>query len=383
MKVLTIGSDRKLFEDGSDVRSRIIEYGSLFDELHIIVFSTQKLKKQKIGPSVWIYPTNSRSRFLYAIDAVHVGKKIIREALFDRNDSVISTQDPFEAGLAGWFLKRASGIPLQLQIHADFLSPYFAAESIVNRIRVLVARFLIPRADGIRVVSERIKRGVIATIKNHGLQISVLPIFVDIVKIKEMPITENLRAGHALDDFILLMASRFTKEKNISMALQVMRDADIREKNIFLYIVGDGPEKKILEANMQYSGGLGHVKIKGWSGHIVSYYKTADAFLLTSNYEGYGRTAVEAAAAGTPIIMTDVGIAGDVIKDGEGGIIIPTHDHTALKNAIMRLYQNREEAHAFAKGAYAAIERAAVQTYADYLYEYKRILEQCLKQIKK
>lgn len=383
MKVLTIGSDRKLFEDGSDVRSRIIEYGSLFDELHIIVFSTQKLKKQKIGPSVWIYPTNSRSRFLYAIDAVHVGKKIIREALFDRNDSVISTQDPFEAGLAGWFLKRASGIPLQLQIHADFLSPYFAAESIVNRIRVLVARFLIPRADGIRVVSERIKRGVIATIKNNGLQISVLPIFVDIVKIKEMPITENLRAGHAPDDFILLMASRLTKEKNISMALQVMRDADIREKNIFLYIVGDGPEKKILEANMQYSGGLGHVKIKEWSGHIVSYYKTADAFLLTSNYEGYGRTAVEAAAAGTPIIMTDVGIAGDVIKDGEEGIIIPIQDHTALKNAIMRLYQNREEAHAFAKGAYAAIERAAFQTYADYLYEYKRILEQCLKQIKK
>jgi len=44
-----------------------------------------------------------------------------------------------------------------LQIHTDIMSPYFARESVLNRARVQIAKFLIPRADAIRVVSPRIK----------------------------------------------------------------------------------------------------------------------------------------------------------------------------------------------------------------------------------
>ncbi|MDP2676458.1 MAG: glycosyltransferase [bacterium] len=166
MKILTIGSDRKLFEEGSDVQNRIIEYGTLFDELHIIVFTTRyqkhgvRFKNTKVGDNVWIYPTYSRNKFFYIVDAVHIGKRIFRTMHFRQGHDCISTQDPFEAGLAGWFLKRASHISLQLQIHTDFFSPYFGRESVLNRIRVRIATFLIPRADGIRVVSKRIKESL-------------------------------------------------------------------------------------------------------------------------------------------------------------------------------------------------------------------------------
>ena len=78
LKVLMIGSDRKLFEEGSAVVERIKGYGALVEELHIIVFALKSLgfTDKRIAPNVWIYPTNSFSRWLYIYDAASLGKKI-------------------------------------------------------------------------------------------------------------------------------------------------------------------------------------------------------------------------------------------------------------------------------------------------------------------
>ena len=59
-----------------------------------------------------------------------------------------------------------------------------------------------------------------------------------------------------------------------------------------------------------------------WTDDPFSYYKTADLFLLTSNYEGYGMAVVEAMAAGCPVIMTDVGLAGEVLIDKKDGLVV-------------------------------------------------------------
>src|SRR3989338_1039474 len=123
MNVLMISTDRKIFEDGSAVRSRMLEYGKLFDELHIIVFSKEK-NKTKISDNIFVYSTNSMSKFFYIINAVIIAKKF--------------------------------KIKLQLQIHTDFLSRYFIQKSLLNRLRVVVAKFLLPKTNCIRVASKRI-----------------------------------------------------------------------------------------------------------------------------------------------------------------------------------------------------------------------------------
>ena len=124
MKVLSIGSDRNLFIEGSDVRRRVVEYGKLVEELHIIVFSTRKLHITNymlcVADNVFLYPTNSWSRWFYIFDAL----KIAKFALKNNAQWLVTAQDPFESGLASWLIKRKLRIPLQLQIHTDFLSPY-------------------------------------------------------------------------------------------------------------------------------------------------------------------------------------------------------------------------------------------------------------------
>ena len=94
MIILSIGTDKKTFEQGSAVRSRMAEYGTLFDELHIIIFTLKKhgFKAEKISENVWIYPTDSWSRLFYPFSAC----RLFRKKLSALNIDVVTAQDPFE-----------------------------------------------------------------------------------------------------------------------------------------------------------------------------------------------------------------------------------------------------------------------------------------------
>ena len=115
MKILMIGTDRKLFEEGSVVRARMIRYAEYVGELHIIVFTQKNPKSEirnpkiQIGENVFVYGTESRNRWWYILDGIRIGEKILRTAI---SDWVITTQDTAETGLVGWRLKSLFGIPL-------------------------------------------------------------------------------------------------------------------------------------------------------------------------------------------------------------------------------------------------------------------------------
>jgi len=159
MRVLMISTDRKLFENGSSVSKRMIEYGSLFEELHVVVFSLKKLgfSTIKLSENVTIYSTEALTKLDYVLNAVSIGKNIVSKI---NGKWIISSQDPFETGLVGLLLKKKTKFPLQLQMHGDFWSPYYEEESFMNKMRLKIAKLVIPKADCIRVVSERIKKGV-------------------------------------------------------------------------------------------------------------------------------------------------------------------------------------------------------------------------------
>jgi len=137
LKILMIGSDRKLFEDNSAVIERIKEYGKLVSELHIIVFARKSLnlKEKQIASNVWIYPTNSVSRWFYPLDAIKIGKKI--------NATMITTQDPFECGWAGLRLKKILKIPLEAQLHTDPSSEQFSG--FLNFVRKQIMKMVMKR----------------------------------------------------------------------------------------------------------------------------------------------------------------------------------------------------------------------------------------------
>lgn len=201
LKILMIGSDKKLFEDEerSAVSERIKEYGLLVEELHIIVFATEKYlqslkiknSKLKIADNVWVYPTGSLSKWFYVHDAARLGKKIVFDRKFVRGQSIITTQDPFECGWAGLKVKSKWRLPLEVQLHTNPFSPYF--NGFQNWVRKLFIRKILRNADTIRVVTEDLKTRMSRLTK---VQIKVLPIYVDKKKIEDGHVAFDLHARY-------------------------------------------------------------------------------------------------------------------------------------------------------------------------------------------
>ncbi len=345
MRILSISSDRKVFEQGSGVRSRLLEYGSLADEMHVIVFAKKSLgfRAESFPPNIFVYPTNSLNRWMYIFDALRIAKRIYTKYQILNTELVVTAQDPFESGLAGYFIARALGAKLHIQIHTDFMSPYFAREAFLNRIRVCIAKFLLPRANAVRVVSERIKKSI-SKIVSHETPVTVLPILIEIIATSTY---RDIKKNYPQFEKYILMASRLTLEKNIPLAIKAMKEIVVKYPKVGLIIMGSGSEGTRLKKLVNDLGLTKNVVFEGWQDDLASYYKTADLFLLTSNYEGYGMTIVEALSAGCPVVMTDVGCAGDVVQSGKNGLVVPVGDEKALIAAVSQVLSG--EAHLEAK----------------------------------
>ncbi len=383
MKVISIGTDRNIFKKESAVRARVTEYGALFEELHIVVFSRRALghKKEQISSNVWIYPTNSLLKIFYIKNAFSICVEILRDKRLTSANTVTTCQDPFETGIVGMKLKKKFDIPLHIQIHTDLFSPFFRYSSVLNWVRVHIAKKVLVKANAVRVVSKRIADSLVAQ-KSLTIAPMILSIFVDKEKIENTPITTDLKKKYPKWNFIIFMASRLTKEKNIPLAINVMQKLLLEYPSIGLVIVGSGTQEKNLRALVLHTKLSNNVVFESWQNDLVSYYKTADLFLVTSDYEGFGMTIVEALFAHCPTISTDVGIASDVLKD-RVSFVCPVGDGECLLQKIKIFIKDNQLRETFTHEAVQRLASITDSSRAEYLQKYKASIEMAHEKVQK
>jgi glycosyltransferase involved in cell wall biosynthesis len=337
MKVLMLATDRRIFERNAQVRERMREYGRLFDELSIVVYTPRGVEPRKVEleGNVVAYPTNTRWKPWYLIDAYQLGKRLLEGGA---GGWVITSQDPFETGLVGCLLSRRFKVPLQVQVHTDLFSPYFRRESCKNWLRMLLARKVLSAARGIRVVSRRIKQSIEHELPRFPSErIGILPIAWG----EEGEAEERGGLQRGEERLVILMASRLASEKNIALGIRAIDELRERFPNVLLNIVGEGPELERLELAVRRLRLEGNAAFEPWAEDLSPHYRAADIFLLTSNYEGYGRTVVEAMRAGLPVVMTDVGVAHELVENEVNGYIVPVADVAGVVAALEKLLRDR------------------------------------------
>ncbi len=268
----------------------------------------RRYAKEHVG-SVTLHPTNSYTPPLRLLDAVRIGRTI-------RGADIVTTQDPFETGLAAWIIAQAKGLPLHVQVHTDLFSPAYGALNLKNRIRVKIARFVLRRATRIRVVSARIKRSIEEQLSPTAT-ITVLPIFTDIERFKHAPFDRDLIQRFSAFTKKILVVSRLEPEKNVALAIRSFAMA--APKDACLIIVGGGTLRASLGKTVAELKIANRVFFEN-PADVALYYKLADLVLVPSHYEGYGLVVLEALAAGKPVLSTDVGVSR------ESGALIATRD---------------------------------------------------------
>lgn len=308
-----ISTDSQALESGSAVSRRLRAYAEKFDAMDVIVLSEKKGELNESG--LRVRSTASSSPLLRGLHALLIARGLPQP-------DAVTVQDPFENGLVGWFIARYFNAPLHVQVHTNFLTSRFVSGNFLNRIRRVIAWFVLRRAARIRVVSDSIKE----VLEERGFrEVNVLPIFVDVQKYAELTRTKHPRFKIAL-----LWIGRLEKEKNCKLAIEALKAARTAGHDAGLTIVGSGSEEKTLKTQVRVQGLERFVEFAGRQENLTPYFSAADLVLVTSRYEGYGMVIIESLAAGIPVLATDAGVAR------EAGAIVTTANEfpDALKQWI-------------------------------------------------
>lgn len=168
-----------------------------------------------------------------------------------------------------------------------------------------------------------------------------MPNGVDMERFDTDPKTRT-RVRRALDverSFVWLAVGRFTAAKDHPTLFRAFSRLTRRHPDVVLIVAGDGPlRSKYLEILRQLDL-LERVHFLGFRSDVADLMNAADAYVMSSAWEGLPMVLLEAASAGLPIIATDVGGNGEIVEQGSTGYLAPPNDPAALAAAMERLLE--------------------------------------------
>ncbi len=375
MKILSIGSDKQAFTKDSALAKRLVKHGGLVDELHVVVYTTEGdgiTESVELSHNVKVYPTRSSNRFVALADAYHLSNAIFKDRNFTSNNSVITTQDPFETGFIGMLLSLANNASLHVQIHTDLYSPHFIFSSPLNLVRSIISMAVLPYSDRVRVVSRRVSSRTIFRLVVDEQKVDVVPIFVapDVS-------SQSAERAHGANK-VILVVSRLEPEKDVALAIDVFAKVKKEIPDSVLVIVGSGRLENDLKRKVRQAGLDSSVHFKGKQEEVRSFYASSDLLLVTSKFEGFGMVYLEASFMGIPVVSTDVGIVGDILVPGEGVLRAPVGNSRVLAFNAVKVLNDNALAQKLPQHALQSIKTACITNEQEYLEEYKNSWLACL-----
>lgn len=330
MKILMLSLDKKILDVESLTAGRMIlnaGENSLF-----ILIPDEKKRDVILNGRVRALSTGG-NKFNQFFKLIFLGQEKIKKYQIE----MVTAQDPFFVGLAGWILKILTGIKLEIQLHGDFYSnSYYKKNSWEDKFKFYLSKFIVKRADVIRTVGERVKKSLL----KMGLaenKIVVRPVAIDYERIKKQESRSNLRGKYPAYSKIFLFLGRFEPVKNIPWLIKVFQQVVEKRSDYLLLLVGGGRQEEKIKQKIKDLKLEKNIIVEGWTSDPMGYLKTVDCLLLPSLSEGYGLVALEAVAVGCPVIMNDVGVAHYELQPGPVIKIVPVGDKERFVQAILSL----------------------------------------------
>lgn len=369
--MISLDTSLATYPDG-DARRRHLAYAKRAGRLSIVVYSPAGVGDAIFpSPELAIYPTNSRTRLGFALDALRHAAYATRE----QRPDLIVTQDPFLTGLVGWQLRRRWRAPLLVQNHSYYFGneAWIAENPLRNYLLHSLAKFVVMRADMYRTVNrtERLNYLKMGGSERRSVALPLGTASPDFVAPVDEDALDKLRARFGLlpSHKTVLWVGYPVGFKRVPLLFKVFRRVAELEPDARLVMIGDmscSPDN--LPALAKEEGIADKLTMHGPVRHadLPLYYALGDVYVHTSAYEGVPRVLFEASAAELPLVaMSAVGV-DEVIEDGVNGYLAPNMDVNGMAGRVVSLLRNPVKAHKMGMAARSiAFERYDAARYAE------------------
>lgn len=164
--------------------------------------------------------------------------------------------------------------------------------------------------------------------------------------------------------FRFVATGRLAAQKNYPLMLRAFADVHRHFPDTELVIMGDGELREMLEKQCEESGISDSVLFTGNIPDVERYLWSAQAYLMSSDYEGLPQSIQEAMAAGLPIISTKAGGVVDVVEDGKNGLLVECGDQAALTEAMKKMLLSPELCRQFSDHSVILAQKYSIESCA-------------------
>ncbi len=282
----------------------------------------------------WPYKGDMRAMLGYVLAAVPAGLRIIRRWQPD----VLHTHFAVPSGAAAYALSRLTGLPYLLTAHLGDV-PGGVPEKTDRWFR-WVFPFTIPiwrRAAHIVAVSAFTRD---LARRHYGVDVQVIPNGVDTALLNP----GEIRVGNPPR---ILFAGRLSPQKNVPGLVRIL--GRVRDLPWTATVVGDGPQRAEVEAEIARLGLEERVAMPGWVSPdaVVEHMRESDILLMPSLSEGMPVVGVQALATGLALVVSDIGGFADLVRNGENGFLCPVQDEAVFAERLRSLLCSPDRLQAF------------------------------------
>ncbi len=311
------------------------------------------------------------SRMLYLVFSIYKGVKIVKKHDIH---AILCHGGHLYIGLAVYLISRITGRGCIVRVNYN---PVLSTTLFIRRLRVpILSSRVFLRAVGVTLREvEKLLLTHVDWIVTHGpkdyeriqkltVKVTSVPSWVDIeifqpvskdkvrqLKMELLGIEEDVRA--------ILFVGRLHPMKDIETLFYAYKKVLETHSNAVLAVVGTGPEDKKNRERVARLGLTDKVKFLGYVPHeqLAKYYNIADIYVLTSIWEEWSNTIMEAMAARVPVIATNVGGNPHLVKDKQTGFLVPPKSPLVLAEKIRYVLDHSNEMKKITSNAYASIKK--------------------------
>ncbi len=231
--------------------------------------------------------------------------------------------------------------------HGHVLSGYFSPRR--ERIFRLIERSLARTTATLVAVSNEVRDDLVAFGVAPASRFTVVPYGFELSGLGGEGRRAELRRRLEIGDrvFAIGFAGRLTAIKRPEDLVRTLAATRTAGVDAVLVLVGDGPERDSAERLAGELGVAEHCRFVGYQREMQAWYAAFDAVLLTSQNEGTPVVAIEALAAGKPVVATDAGGTRTVVEHGRSGFLAPIGEVGALADGLSSLARDPDLAGRF------------------------------------